>query len=239
MNRSLSVFSSVAWLLVAGVGQSQAGVVFEFDASGETETPQMASPPWMLKGHPMENENGVLIQGVEGASPEGTASYYISPELNGLIAEGNRDYGIEFRIRPLTDMPSEGNSHYANLMVGWSDRERGYNISIDRSATDGGADALVGGLHGGGNRRFRVLEDIDWSEPHTVFVGYNSAEKVFHIYLDGKELAAVPPDMLGGDPEAAFIDKIAFGDATTGQGGDLRAEWHFVKIHDSASPAKN
>jgi len=228
--------ASLVWLGSFGLQESQGAVVAEFDAAGEFGTPVMASPPWMLKGNPMENENGVLLQRAETSTAEGTSSYYISPELNGLVVDGSRDYGIEFRTRPLTDMPSGGNSHYANLMVGWSDREHGYNLSIDRSSTDGGKDALIGGLHGAGNKRLQVVGDIDWSEPHTVFIGYKGGEQEFHIYLDGKEVATVPPDMLGAEPEAAFVDRVAFGDATTGQGDDLRAEWYFIRIHDSSTP---
>jgi hypothetical protein len=237
MNRYLIMtVASLGWIGSFGIGEGRAAVVAEFDAAGEFGTPVMASPPWMLKGHPMENENGVLIQSGGTASVEGISSYYLSPELNGLVADGSRDYGIEFRIRPLADMPAAGNSHYANLMVGWSDREHGYNISIDRSTTDGGDDATMGGLHGGGNKRMQVAGDIDWSEPHTVFIGYKSAEKQFFIYVDGKEVTTLSPDMLGADPEPAFVDRVAFGDGTAGQGGDLRAEWYLVKVHDSSSP---
>ncbi len=218
---------------------ARAGVVLEFDAGNES-TPLLASPPWTQKGEPMENQDGKLVQHTNSLTEEGTSSYYISPPLDGLILDGKKDYGIEFRVHPVNDIKTAGNSTYANLMVGWSDQEHSYDLSIDRSSKDepDGPGETSGDLNGGENRLAKVAEGIDWSKAHTIFIGYKASDKSFTLYVDGEKADTFPVDQISFDPTAEFADHVVFGDATSGQGGDVRAEWSFLRVHDVSTPTK-
>lgn len=227
---------SFAGLLSLAGSIAQAGSVLEFDAGNET-TPLLASPPWTAKGEPMENHDGKLVQHMGSLTEEGTASYYLSPGLDGLIQDGTKDYGIEFRVRPINDIKTAGNSFYANLAVAWGDGEHSYDLSINRSSTDepDGNNETDGDINGGENRMVKVVEGIDWSKAHTVFIGYKASDKTFTIYLDGKKIESFPADLIAFDPATELIDHVAFGDTTSGQGNDVRAEWFFLKVYDSAA----
>lgn len=218
---------------------ARAGVVLEFDAGNES-TPLLASPPWTQRGEPMENQDGKLVQHPNSVTDEGTASYYLSPALDGLLQDGKKDYGIEFRVRPLNDIKTGGNSLYANLVVAWGDAAHSYDLSINRSSQDepDGSGETSGDLNGGENRMVKVAQGIDWSKPHTVFIGYKASEQSFTLYVDGEKTDSFPAEQIGFDPATELVDHVSFGDTTSGQGNDARAEWYFLRVHDSASPNK-
>ena len=60
--------------------------------------------------------------------------------------------------------------------------------------------------------------------------------RVICIYLDGEEMNVIPEEMIALDPIGEFVDRVAVGDTTSGQGNDIGAEWYFVRAYDSAQP---
>lgn len=218
-------------------GDLSAEVYEEFDVAQGAETPLMASPPWAQKGEAMEFSDGKLVQHISPSPEEGSSCYYISPTLSGLIGDGNRDYGIEFKVKPLGDVLRQGNSHYANLLVAWSDAQKCYNLTIDLSSRDVGDGQSEGGLLGGGNAMAEAAAGINWEKPRTIFIGYEAKDRLFHLYVDGESVGTIPADTLGSDPVPEFFDRIVFGDSTSGQGGDVAAEWYFVRVQTENKPA--
>ena len=233
--------AKTSWLVLSltagGLASLHAEVVAEFDVATGADTPLMASPPWTLKGEAMESSEGKLVQHLSPAPEGGSYSHYVSPELGGLIGEGTKDYGIEFKIKPLGDIPKEGNSNYANLLVAWSDNQKSYNVTIDASIVDASEDFSNGGLNGAGNQMVKVAEDIDWTKARTIFIGYEARKQIFHVYVDGEEVASVPAESLASDPIPEFFDRVIFGDTTSGQGNDVKAEWSSVRILTEAKPS--
>ena len=223
--------------LAAAAQTLRADTVTEFDVATGADTPLMASPPWTLKGEAMENSDGKLVQHLSASPEGGSYSHFISPELGGLIGDGTRDYGIEFKVKPLGDIPREGNSKYANLLVAWSDHQKSYNLTIDASLQDASEDFSNGGLNGAGNQMVKVAENIDWTEARTIFIGYEAQKQIFHVYVDGQEVASVPPESLASDPIPEFFDRVIFGDTTSGQGNDVKAEWSSVRVVTDPKPS--
>ena len=229
-----------SWMLLglcAGAAALRADTVAEFDVA-TADTPLMASPPWTLKGEAMESSDGKLVQHLSGSPERGGVSYYISPELGGLIGDGTRDYGIEFKVRPLGDIPHEGNSHYANLAVAWSDGQKSYNLTVDASPRDAGGDFTDGALSGAGNQMVRLAENIDWTKAPTIFIGYTAKNRSFELYVDGQPVATVPCESLASEPVPEFFDRVIFGDSTSGQGHDVSAQWYSVRVLDASKPSQ-
>jgi hypothetical protein len=145
-------------------------------------------------------------------------------------------YGIEFRVRPLTDVPFLGGSHFANAYVTWADDTFAYNVTIDKDTDDGGA-GTTGGIKYGQNSLSDAVLGIDWSVPHTIFIGYTGTAPFgsFDFYVDGVLASTVSAGSIARTGSFAR-DAVDFGDGTTGQGLDVAVEWYSVSIHDSAVP---
>ena len=222
--------------MVAAFADLGADVVAEFDVATGADTPLMAAPPWILEGEAMENSEGKLVQHVSPPPERGTYSHYISPELGGLISGTTNDYGIEFMVRPLGDILRQGNSHYANLVVAWSDSQKSYNVSIDASTHYADEEFSSGGLSGAANQMEQLAQNIDWTKARTIFIGYEAKKQTFHVYLDGERITSVSADVLASDPIPKFHDRVVFGDTTSGQGNDVKAEWSAVRVWTEAKP---
>jgi len=218
------------------VGPIFSEVMYEFDAR-TMSSPSYAVPPWSSRGHAMEAKEGYLLQDWTGDDPKTSYGTYRATRVPGLMNHDSGEYGIEFRIRPLDDMPYQGGSHYANLRLAWGDNKHTYNVSIDRDSDDNGP-GMLGCLRCGKNSMTIVAGGIDWSEAHTIFVGYTSQEKQFDFYVDGIHKDRIGAEKIAGEYQLRMQDILNFGDSTTGQPApfsiDLAAEWYFIRTHDSA-----
>src|SRR5690606_27693303 len=149
---------------------------------------------------------------------------YLSPAVAaGTMSLTTGQYGIEFRVRPLSDVPFLGSSHYANAYVWWSDDTYSYNITIDQDTDDGGV-GTTGGIKYGQNSMSDALLGIGWSVPHTIFIGYTGTAPFgsFDFYVDGTLANTVSAGSIARTGSFAR-DAVDFGDGTTGQGIDVAA----------------
>jgi hypothetical protein len=223
-----------------GAGVARAGIVVEYDAvaAGAGNEPQDVVPPWTKYGvGNMVNNGTYLLQDWTADDPTTQSGEYDSPAVPGLMARNVNDYSVEFRVRPLTDMPFLGSSHFANCKIGWKESSASslrYNISIDLDEDDTGP-LTTGALRYGDNSLAPVITGIDWSVPHTVAVAYRASADDFEFYFDGVYAATLAPGTFGRIG-GGMVDGIRFGDGTTGQGLDVAAEWYFARIYDVAVP---
>ena len=168
---------------------AMAAVRVEFDAAtaGAGVDPTGVVPAWTLYGTAMTNNGSLLLQDNTADNPTQQSGEYLSPSAGaGLMKHGSGDYGIEFRLRPLTDVAFIG-SHWPELYVTWSDdgpTDGNYNVTIDLDEDDAGA-ITTGSIVYGRNSFSPGITGIDWSVPHTIFIGYRGAADVFDFYLDG------------------------------------------------------
>lgn len=241
-NVRLLNISTMVPILVAtlGVGlHADAAVLVGYDAAAAGAGVTPAGVGWSQFGSPMVNNGTFLLQDNTGDDPVDSSGEYLSPSAPaGTMQLASGQYGVEFRARPLTDVPFLGGSHYANAYVFWSDDTFAYNITIDKDTDDGGP-GTTGGLKYGQNSMSDAVLGIDWSVPHTIFIGYTGAGGggSFDFYVDGALASTVGAGSIarvGGFPFAQ--DAVDFGDGTTGQGLDVAVEWYSVKIHDTAVP---
>ncbi|MBX3427125.1 MAG: hypothetical protein KF688_15720 [Pirellulales bacterium] len=165
---------------------------------------------------------------------------YYSPFLApGTFTHAGADYGIEFRVRPVDDLPFL-NPAWANLYLTWSDNVYNYNISIDRDGNDGSAPEPNGDIVYGRGSFTPAISNIDWSTPHTIFIGHrgDGTTSVFDFYIDG----VIQSTRIDGSIARSlsgfelFQDSIGFGDGTTAS-INVRAEWYFVRVWDVSNPA--
>jgi hypothetical protein len=219
-----------------GVGlQADAAVLVGFDAAAAGAGVTPAGVGWTQFGSPMTNNGTFLLQDNTADDPATSSGEYLSPTVAaGTMSSGSGQYGIEFRVRPLTDVPFLGGSHYANAYVWWSDDTWAYNVTIDLDTDDGGA-GTTGGIKYGQNSLSDAVLGIDWSVPHTIFIGYTGATNSFDFYVDGAFASTVAEGSIARSGSFAR-DAVDFGDGTTGQGLDVAVEWYFVNIHDTAVP---
>jgi hypothetical protein len=236
--RKLASAAALATVSVLAAAQSRATMLTEYDASTGL-TPDALPNPWTRYGVPMINVGGTLIQDNTFDDPTTESGEYLSPNLPaGTMSLNSGQYGIEVRVRPTSDVPFLGGSNYANCYVFWSDDTYAYNLTIDKDTDDGGP-GTTGGIKYGQNSMSDAVTGIDWSVPHTIYVGYRSSPGggTFDFYVDGVLTSSrVDGSMArtGGFPFAR--DAVDFGDGTTGQGLDVSAEWYSVRIFDSAVP---
>ena len=113
-------------------------MLVEYDAASGL-APDEVSPAWDRAGVPMFNVGNYLLQDNtfddNPNDPAGTeAGSYLSPSAAAGTMKLASAPRIEFRIRPTSDMPFLGSSHYANLAVVWSDDSYYYNVSIDKDS---------------------------------------------------------------------------------------------------------
>lgn len=256
MTQKLVLFLALISFSVFSAGTLAANIVVEYDAvtAGAGILPDGTSLPWQWVstvpvGMEMTNNGAVVTQ--DWTSDDPTTSYenFVSPSSGGLMVIGGDGYGIEFKTKPLSDMPTKdpngnplGYSHYANFMVAWSDDYYMYNVSPDLDADDAGPNT-TGALRTAKNQQIIIANNVNWSTPHTVFVGYYgkvSPKGIFKFYVDGSLVSTFTPAQIGGGQVVQWQDRVMFGDATSGQPApyaiDVKGEWYFVKIYDSSSP---
>ncbi|MEZ6193669.1 MAG: PEP-CTERM sorting domain-containing protein [Phycisphaerales bacterium] len=221
-----------------GIGmQADAAVLVGFDAAAAGAGVTPAGQGWTQYGTPMVNNGSFLLQDNTGDDPATSSGEYLSPTVAaGTMSLTSGQYGIEFRARPLTDVPFLGASHYANAYVWWADDSFAYNITIDKDTDDAGP-GTTGGIKYGQNSLSDAVLGIDWSVPHTIFIGYTGTAPFgsFDFYVDGVFANTVSAGSIARTGSFAR-DAVDFGDGTTGQGLDVAVEWYFVNIHDTAVP---
>jgi len=212
-------------------------VSFDAAEAGAGATPNESSN-WSFNGNgaAMTNNGIFLLQDNTSAPHEDQFGNYMSSVVpNEKMTRHTGDYAIEFKVRPLTDMPNSGNSHNANLEVVWSDDTASYNISIDKDTDDAGT-GTTGRLTFGFNDLSEAIVDIDWSVAHAVAITYEGQTDSFDVHLDGIHKATfLAAEMARPDifPFSQF--GVAFGDFTVNQNIDVAAEWYYVRILDTAS----
>jgi hypothetical protein len=169
--------------------------------------------------------------GVAGAP----SSEYLSPTLAaGTFTRGGAAYGIEFRVQPLDDVDFVA-SAWPRLYLTWSDNQFNYNVTIDKfgnSNTSGTGDVVYG------QGSFSpAITGIDWSTPHTIFIGHRGSggTSVFDFYLDGVIQSTITDGSIARNGSYAR-DAIGFGDGTTAS-SSVSADWYSVRVVDENAPA--
>jgi len=251
------VFCVIA--IVAIQGSARAAVLVEYDATSNI-LPDASSPAWAYNstaplGMEMSiqtdpNDPNIKFLEQDWTSDDPTVSYenFVSPSAGtDIMVLGSGQYGIEFRVRPRTDVPAIGYSLSANLQLSWSDDTYYYNMTADKYLQDDPNDpnGLGGSVMCGKDDAIPVTEGIDWSVPHTIFVGYDGGENpygAFNIYVDGVWVNQLNAETIGRDHVPQWQNKVCFGDTTAPPGGlpdvppeiyrDEAAEWYFIRIHD-------
>jgi PEP-CTERM motif-containing protein len=240
-NRWVNRFGVTVLAMAVGlVGASQdvgAAVLVEFDAAAAGAGVDPAGVGWTGFGTPMVNNGAFLLQDNTADDPATSSGEYLSPNAGaGTMLRTSGQYGIEFRVRPLSDVPFFGFSNFANLYVTWSDDQFNFNITIDLDTDDGGP-GTTGGIKYGQNSLADAVTGIDWSTPHDIFIGYDSALEQFNFFVDDVPAGSLGYGSIARTPIFPFAqDSVDFGDGTTGQGLDVAAEWYAVRIHDVNSP---
>jgi len=244
--RTLSA-TGLCLAVALGVNDVSAAVLVEYDAVAAGAGVQPDGVGWTLSGVPMVNNGAFMLQDNTGNDPTTESGAYLSPNVPaGTMSKTSGQYGIEVTARPLDDILHLGSSHFGNMQVQWSDDEGNFTLSFDLDSDDGGAlttapapwhdtDLSAGGVKLRGNGQAQVIGGIDWSVPHTIFVGYDSILELFNFYLDGDFKISVPWGAVNRGGNFAQ-DAVYFGDGTTGQGVDVAGEWYSVKIHDVNTP---
>jgi PEP-CTERM motif len=236
--------------VASGVSEASAAILAEFDAAaaGAGVDPTGVSPAWTLSGVPMANNGGFLLQDNTANDPTTESGGYLSPALPaGTMLRASGQYGIEVTVRPIDDILHLGFSYFSNFHVQWSDDVGNFTLSFDLDTDDGGTiavappssldtDLSAGGIKIRGNSQATVIGGIDWSVPHTVFVGYDSGLQLFNFYLDDVFRISVPAPGFDRGFNGFAQDAIFFGDGTTGQGVDIAGEWYSVRVYDVNTP---
>jgi PEP-CTERM motif len=242
--------SALCLAMAPGAYDASAAVLMEFDAAaaGAGVDPTGVVPAWSLAGVPMANNGAFMLQDNTANDPTTESGAYLSPTLPaGTMLRASGQYGIEITARPLTDIPHLGFSNFGNMQVQWSDDVGNYTLSFDLDSDDGGTivvpppssldpDLSAGGIKIRGNSQATVIGGIDWSVPHTVFVGYDSGLQLFNFYLDDVFRISVPAAGFDRGANGFAQDAIYFGDGTTGQGIDIAGEWYSVRVYDVNTP---
>ncbi|MBX3427127.1 MAG: hypothetical protein KF688_15730 [Pirellulales bacterium] len=234
MSKVLPIFA-VAWCAATlQMPQAAATLLLEFNAAtaGAGVTP--SDQGWTRFGTPMVNNGVYLLQDNTGVPGEQSGEY-LSPTLPaGTFSRGGAPYGIEFRVRPLTDVNFVG-AAWPEMYLTWSDDQFNYNITVDKfgnAATSGTGDIVYGR-----NSFSPAITGIDWSSPHTIFIGHRGSggTSVFDFYLDGVLQSTITDGSIARTGSFAR-DAVDFGDGTTGN-QDVAGEWYFVRVWDVNNPA--
>lgn len=247
MFQSFTRGTFILCLMLATTG-APADIVAEFDAqaAGVNATPDTIQPKWSCQSGSeagMTNNGTLLLQDFSADDPRMQYCNYTSPVIEGLMIRDKTDYGIEFRVRPLADVPNLGNSHYGNIVLLWADDKGSYSATIDLDSDDSGPEK-VGGIRSGLNSMMPIASKIDWTQPRAIFIGYTAADDRFEIFVDGISTDFARAADIARESNPAVQNRVMFGDATSGQPApqsiDPGAEWYFVRLHDSAKlPGEN
>lgn len=238
----MAFYRVLGWVCAVGlvmVSSAAGSVLVEFDAAsaGAGVDPTGVTPAWTRYGTPMTNNGSYLLQDNTADDPATSSGEYLSPSAGaGLMKLASGQYGIEVKVRPLTDVPFLGASHYANAYVFWSDDSFAYNITIDKFTNDVSG---TGGVKYGQDSLSDAVTGIDWSVPHTIFVGWTGFAPYgsFNFYVDGVYASTVSAGSMARSAGFPFAqDRVDFGDGTTGQGLDVAAEWYSVRVYNTNVP---
>jgi hypothetical protein len=201
-----------------------------------------AIPPWSSSRVEMYHNEDYFLQDWTSDDPITSPGYISSPQITDLMKRHCGQYGIEFKIQPLNDIPPAGSSHYANLVISWSDDANNYSFSIDKYIIQSNPEK-GGAITYGGNSMIPAVSGIDFSTARTIFIGYKGELDTFDFYVDGVLNTSVPAEKIAGEYSAINQDVITFGDTTSGQPEpysiDIAAKWFFVRMHDVAVPEGN
>lgn len=214
--------------------------LLEFDAlvAGIGVTP--TSQGWTLSGTPMTNNGVSLVQNNTTIPGQQFGEYY-SPLLPaGTFTRGGADYGIEFVVKPLTDIPFSA-SAWPNMYVTWSDDQFNYNVHVDLFGQGQTSGVASGEIAYGRGSFSPAISGIDWGAPHTVFIGHrgNGSTSTFDFYLDGVARGSIPDSSIARSLTGfgVFQNRIGFGDGTTAT-EDVAGEWQTLRVWDVNSPAQ-
>jgi len=206
-----------------------ATVLLQYDAAGGG-TPEDVG--WQRFGTPMTNPGNKLVQDNTAVAGEQSGEYR-SPSLPaGAFTRGGADYGIEFRVQPLTDVQFVG-SDWPQAYLSWSDDQFNYNITVDKFSA--GNSSGTGDIVYGKGSFSPAITAIDWTVPHTVFIGYRGGS-VFDFYLDGALKSTITEGSIARTFDAFYANRIDFGDGTTAN-TDVAADWYSVSVYDVNNPA--
>ncbi len=221
----------VSWSIPA-----QAAILLDYTASTAGAGIEPDDVGWGVSTNDspaMTNNGTYLLQDKTGVAGQQYGEY-ISPALPaGTFTRGGAAYGIEFRVRPITDVAFIG-SDFPQMYLTWSDDVYNYNITIDKyheSNSSGTGDIVYGR-----NSFSPAITGIDWNVPHTIFIGYRAGDR-FDFYLDGVlKSTVVEGSIARGISGWNFAtDKIDFGDGTTAN-NDVAGEWYWVRVYDTNTP---
>lgn len=204
-----------------------ATVILEYDAATAGAGVEPDDQGWTQFGTAMTNDGVKLLQDNTGVGGEQSGEYR-SPALPaGTFTRGGADYGIEFRVKPLTDVQFLGGD-WPQLYLGWGDDQFFYNVTIDKHAA--GNTSGPGDIVYGQGSFSPAISGIDWSVPHSIFIGYRSGA-VFDFYLDGVLQSTIVEGSIARAYQAFYDNRVDFGDGTTAN-ADVAAEWYTVRVHD-------
>jgi hypothetical protein len=234
--RLLGKFTAIATLAMAAHG-AYADTLLDYEASSGLTPSQLAVKPWTNYGQSMTVANGVLTQHATDGGVDGAPSMeYLSPSLPaGTFTHAGNAYGIEFTVQPLTDTAFVANA-WPRAYLTWSDNLFNYNITVDKysgSNTSGTGDIVYG------QGSFSpAITGIDWSVPHTIFIGQrgDGTSSVFDFYLDGTIQSTVVDGSIARSGSFAQ-DAIDFGDGTTAS-TSVTANWTSLKVFNVNSPSQ-
>jgi len=240
---------------VLGINTARATVVAQYDASAVTnQRPDEVSPAWDTAGGGPADPNiefnptyisddgdylSMKLDDNDGSQSTNNGDYanWTSPASQTVtMTRLSGQYGIEVKLKPIGDFMSTGYSYeYANIVVRWSDDVSEYLISFDADSDDAGA-GTTGKVSLGKYPMVAIIDNIDWSSPHTIGVIYEGAIDKFHFYLDDVyKASAYSVSVRIGATNSGTQNKVAFGDSTTGgYHPDYDAQWYFVRLHSDA-----
>lgn len=238
--RCLAPMLAAFWATVAWTPTLAANKLIEFDAAvaGVGITP--SDQGWTRSGTAMTN-NGLFLLQDQRATPGEQYGEYKSPLLPvGTFTRGGGDYGIEFRVQPLSDVAFT-NSAWPNMYLTWSDNQFNYNVHVDLFGQAAASGIANGEIAYGRGSFTPAITGIDWSVPRSVFIGHrgNGAASTFDFYLDGTPISSVSDGSIARPLTGfeGFENRVGFGDGTTG-GNDVAGEWHSVRVWDVNSPGQ-
>jgi len=237
------LISGLVLLALSNAPAAAATKLLEYDAAiaGAGNEPPDFDPNWAGSGLPMVNTGAFLLQDNTANTEQEYGEYY-SPFLPvGTFKRGGAPYGIEFKVRPRTDVGFVA-SLWPEMYLTWSDDQFNYNITVDKfgdANTSGTGDIVYG------RGSFTpAISGIDWSVPHTIFIGQrgDGVSSVFDFYLDGTIISTRTDGSVARSRTGfEFLqDSIGFGDGTTGSPSgntDVAGEWYFVRVWDVNNPA--
>ena len=133
-----------------------------YNASESTGLPTANTPAWTLYGTAMTKYSTYLLQD-NTSVPGQQYGYYTSPSTSGLMKLNDATkygYGIEFRVKPTSDIDATNDSDRYNMCVVWADDTYNYRVAIDKDSDNGGA-GTTGGIKCGSVASWQCFVDYN------------------------------------------------------------------------------